>query len=133
MVSLCWHLQVKKRTSSDNSGYGSSVMQYGDLKLSKDALYLYLGTNPANDNFTYVDDNSLRPSSKAVNQRDADLVHFWEKVCTHPSLNRLGLFILWPPHTFYFNSLLPLSQTKCLLNIIVYFFGKKITFDVINC
>lgn len=72
---------VKKRTSSDNSGgYGSSVMQYGDLKLSKDELYVYMGTNPANENFTYVDDNSLRPSSsKAVNQRDADLMHFWEK------------------------------------------------------
>ncbi|KAA8525182.1 hypothetical protein F0562_006954 [Nyssa sinensis] len=70
---------VKKRTSNDNSGYGSHVMQYGDLKLSVDNLFLYMGTNPANDNFTFVDDNSLRPSSKAVNQRDADLLHFWDK------------------------------------------------------
>lgn len=43
---------------------------------------MYMGTNPANDNFTFVDDNSLRlSSSKAVNQRDADLLHFWDKVC----------------------------------------------------
>jgi legumain len=71
---------VKKRTLSDNSGYGSSVMQYGDLKLSNDELYVYIGTNPANDNFTYAEDNSPSPfSSKSVNQRDADLVHFWEK------------------------------------------------------
>ncbi|XP_027180211.1 vacuolar-processing enzyme-like [Coffea eugenioides] len=73
-----YHL-VKKRTSSSNSAYGSHVMQYGDLKLSFEDLFLYMGTNPANDNYTFVDENSLRPSSKAVNQRDADLLHFWDK------------------------------------------------------
>ncbi|XP_057468481.1 vacuolar-processing enzyme-like [Actinidia eriantha] len=70
---------VKRRTANDNSAYGSHVMQYGDLPLSKDNIYLYMGSNPANDNFTYVDDNFLRPPSKAVNQRDADLLHFWHK------------------------------------------------------
>ncbi|CAO2816727.1 unnamed protein product [Amaranthus hypochondriacus] len=71
---------VKKRTANGGSYYGSHVLEFGDRELSKDKLYLYMGTNPANDNFTFVDDNALRPvSSKAVNQRDADLVHFWEK------------------------------------------------------
>lgn len=70
---------VKKRTASENSFYGSHVMQYGDLKISVENLFMYMGTNPANDNFTFVDDNALRPASKAVNQRDADLVHFWDK------------------------------------------------------
>ncbi|OIV96401.1 hypothetical protein TanjilG_09828 [Lupinus angustifolius] len=70
---------VKQRTMNGNSIYGSHVMQYGDIGLSKDHLFLYLGTNPANDNFTFVDENSLRPPSKAVNQRDADLIHFWDK------------------------------------------------------
>lgn len=60
--------------------YGSHVMQYGDIGVSKDNLFLYLGTNSANDNFTFVDKNSLVPPSKAVNQRDADLIHFWDKV-----------------------------------------------------
>lgn len=69
---------VKARTASYNS-YGSHVMQYGDISLSKDSLFMYMGTNPANDNYTFVDVNSLRPSSKAVNQRDADLLHFWDK------------------------------------------------------
>ncbi|KAI3682208.1 hypothetical protein L2E82_50071 [Cichorium intybus] len=75
-----YHL-VKERTSNGNAYYGSHVMQYGDLQLSKDQVYMYLGTNPANDNFTFVDSsNSLRSSpSKAVNQRDADLLHFWHK------------------------------------------------------
>ncbi|XP_024958795.1 vacuolar-processing enzyme-like [Cynara cardunculus var. scolymus] len=73
-----YHL-VKERTSNGNSNYGSHVMQYGDLQLSMDELYLYLGTNPANENLTFVDSSSLRPSSKAVNQRDADLLHFWHK------------------------------------------------------
>ncbi|KAL6985503.1 legumain [Sarracenia purpurea var. burkii] len=70
---------VKTRTANDNSEYGSHVMQYGDLHLNKDNIFLYLGSNPANDNYTYVDDNFLRPPSKAVNQRDADLLHFWDK------------------------------------------------------
>ncbi|XP_044472001.1 vacuolar-processing enzyme-like [Mangifera indica] len=70
---------VKERTANDNSAFGSHVMQYGDIGLSKDNLFLYLGTNPANDNYTFVGENFLRPSSKAVNQRDADLVHFWDK------------------------------------------------------
>ncbi|KNA12578.1 hypothetical protein SOVF_124600 [Spinacia oleracea] len=70
---------VKTRTSS-NPFYSSHVMQYGDTELKTDMLALYMGTNPANENFTYVDDNSLRPSSSnPVNQRDADLIHFWNK------------------------------------------------------
>ncbi|KAJ0601708.1 putative legumain protein [Helianthus annuus] len=73
-----YHL-VKERTSNGNGNYGSHVMQFGDLQLSKEELYLYLGTNPANENFTYINSNSLRSSSKAVNQRDADLLHFWHK------------------------------------------------------
>ncbi|GJY46329.1 vacuolar-processing enzyme-like protein [Tanacetum coccineum] len=73
-----YHL-VKERTSNGNSNYGSHVMQYGDLQLSMDELYLYMGTNPANENFTFIESNSLRPSWKAVNQRDADLLHFWHK------------------------------------------------------
>ncbi|KAL6215341.1 hypothetical protein ACLB2K_014772 [Fragaria x ananassa] len=71
---------VKSRTASDNSPYGSHVMQYGDIPLSKNNLFVYMGTNPANDNYTFMPQNFLRPSSsKAVNQRDADLVHFWHK------------------------------------------------------
>ncbi|CAL5438863.1 unnamed protein product [Camellia sinensis] len=72
---------VKDRTSNDNSAYGSHVMQYGDLGLNADHIFLYMGTNPANDNYTFVDDNVLQPSSrsKAVNQCDADLLHFWHK------------------------------------------------------
>nr|KJB54731.1 hypothetical protein B456_009G046900 [Gossypium raimondii] len=64
---------VKKRTTR------SHVMQYGDIALSKDALFAYFGTNPANDNFTFVDVDSLQPPTAVVNQRDADLVYFLEK------------------------------------------------------
>ncbi|KAM7507562.1 hypothetical protein LguiA_018015 [Lonicera macranthoides] len=71
--------QVKKRTSNGNFQSGSHVMQYGDLKLSTDDLFIYMGSNPANDNYSHVDANSLGLSSKAINQRDADLLHFWHK------------------------------------------------------
>ncbi|XP_010437829.1 PREDICTED: vacuolar-processing enzyme gamma-isozyme [Camelina sativa] len=70
---------VKRRTAPTEYSYGSHVMQYGDVGLSKDLLDLYMGTNPANENFTFVDANSLKPPSRVTNQRDADLVHFWEK------------------------------------------------------
>lgn len=82
---------VKTRTANDNSAYGSHVMQYGDLPLSKNNLFLYVGTNPANDNFTFVAENFVRSSSHAVNQRDADLLHFWTKFRKAPegSLRKL--------------------------------------------
>lgn len=72
---------VKKRTANENSAFGSHVMQYGNLNISTDDLYIYLGTNPVNDNFTFVDVDSisLRKPTKAINQRDADLLHFWYK------------------------------------------------------
>ncbi|VVB09035.1 unnamed protein product [Arabis nemorensis] len=70
---------VKRRTAGSSSSYGSHVMEYGDLGLSTEKLVLYMGTNPANENFTFVDENLLRMSSKVTNQRDADLVHFWDK------------------------------------------------------
>ncbi|XP_020222250.2 vacuolar-processing enzyme [Cajanus cajan] len=78
---------VKDRTLYGDAYYGSHVMQYGDVGFSNDILFLYMGTNPANDNLTFVDENTLRsrsPPSKAVNQRDADLVHFWEKFRKSP-------------------------------------------------
>ncbi|KAK4599134.1 hypothetical protein RGQ29_009269 [Quercus rubra] len=63
---------VKTRTANENSAYGSHVMQYGDIGLSTDNLVWYLGTNPENENSTFVDENSLRPPTKAIN-------HFWDK------------------------------------------------------
>ncbi|XP_047055455.1 vacuolar-processing enzyme gamma-isozyme-like [Lolium rigidum] len=72
---------VKKRAAApeDSYGYGSHVMQYGSLDLNAEHLFLYIGSNPANDNTSFVEDNSLPSLSRAVNQRDADLVYFWQK------------------------------------------------------
>nr|QCG73909.1 alpha vacuolar processing enzyme [Brassica napus] len=72
---------VKMRTAATGSTYGSHVMEFGDIGLlGKEKLVLYLGTNPDNENATFADEISLRPLSGGVtNQRDADLVHFWEK------------------------------------------------------
>ncbi|EPS65165.1 vacuolar processing enzyme-1b, partial [Genlisea aurea] len=76
---------VKKRTANGDSYYGSHVMQYGELKLDLENLFLYLGTDPANDNYTFVEGNSLSTSpSGRVNQRDADLLHFWHKFWKAP-------------------------------------------------
>jgi legumain len=73
--------QVKKRTAAQDSySYGSHVMQYGSLDLNAEHLFSYIGSNPANENTTFVEDNALPSFSRAVNQRDADLVYFWQKV-----------------------------------------------------
>ncbi|KAK1313982.1 hypothetical protein QJS10_CPA06g00933 [Acorus calamus] len=74
-----YHL-VKDRTSNQGSYYyGSHVMQFGDIDLNIEKLFFYIGSNPANDNATFIEDNSLPSPSKAVNQRDADLLYFWNK------------------------------------------------------
>ncbi|OVA08482.1 Peptidase C13 [Macleaya cordata] len=79
---------VKRRTLNENSYPGSHVMQYGDIELSSENLFTYMGTNPANDNYTTTSAkvnslplyNFLLPSfSRPVSQRDADIVHFWHK------------------------------------------------------
>ncbi|KAJ4749898.1 Vacuolar-processing enzyme [Rhynchospora pubera] len=70
---------VKDRTSVHNTfNFGSHVMQYGDLNLNVNNVFMYIGSNPANDDFTFVGDNSLS-FPRSVNQRDADLVYFWQK------------------------------------------------------
>ncbi|KAL6976745.1 legumain [Sarracenia purpurea var. burkii] len=54
-------------------------MKYGNLSLSKKSLHTYLGTNPANDNYTFVRHNSSISIPRAVNQHEADFLHFWHK------------------------------------------------------
>uniref|UniRef100_A0A0D6QUT4 Legumain prodomain domain-containing protein n=1 Tax=Araucaria cunninghamii TaxID=56994 RepID=A0A0D6QUT4_ARACU len=76
------YLTVKERTSNQGSYMGSHVMQYGDIPISKEALSLYVGFDPANANATF--ENSLPNYLKyrdvtVINQRDADLLHLWQK------------------------------------------------------
>lgn len=74
---------VKRRTSNHNTYMtGSHVMQYGNLTISQEELYLYLGFDSANSNASLVLENSLlleRTEAKAINQRDADLLYMWQK------------------------------------------------------
>ncbi|KXG22709.1 vacuolar-processing enzyme [Sorghum bicolor] len=71
---------VKDRTSANGTySLGSHVMEYGDVKgLAAQSLYTFMGTDPANDDGSLL---RLRRSSggAAVNQRDADLVYFWQR------------------------------------------------------
>jgi legumain len=54
-------------------------MQYGDLGLNEQSLYLFMGTDPANDNASFIGNSLPSLRGAAVNQRDADLLHFWHK------------------------------------------------------
>lgn len=78
--------QLVKLRTSDHNTYraGSHVMQYGDIPISKEQLFLYIGSDPANANATFTYDNGFPefPDEKdvrAVNQRDADLLYLWQK------------------------------------------------------
>ena len=76
---------VKGRTSNHNTYMaGSHVMQYGNITISKEQLYLYMGFDSANANAMSALEYGLLPylgkeEGKAVNQRDADLLYFWQK------------------------------------------------------
>lgn len=73
---------VKDRTSAHGTySLGSHVMEYGDVQgLAAQSLYTFMGGN--DDRFGNAT-TSRRPSSSgaapAVNQRDADLVFFWQR------------------------------------------------------
>ncbi|XP_047340027.1 vacuolar-processing enzyme-like [Impatiens glandulifera] len=80
---------VKKRTKSKGTveDPGSNVMQYGKLKINMDTLSTYMGSKPFNRYHTTVNYSSsaLSPSStRNVNQRDADLLHFIYKLRNSP-------------------------------------------------
>ncbi|KAH9306259.1 hypothetical protein KI387_010663, partial [Taxus chinensis] len=76
------YVVVKERTSNQGSYMGSHVMQYGDIPISQESLSFYMGFDPANANATF--ENSLPRYLKDkdptfINQRDADLLHLWQK------------------------------------------------------
>ena len=58
---------------------GSHVMEYGDKTFKDEKLYLYQGFNPANTNIT--NKLFLQAPKAAINQRDADLLFLWRRVC----------------------------------------------------
>ena len=60
-------------------------MQYGDTKIDVEELERYLGFDPVNENVTKPELPellSVTPNNilTHVEQREADLVHFWHKV-----------------------------------------------------
>ena len=57
-------------------------MQYGDIGLSQANFSLYIGANGTNSTFVDPSGDYLWSTSKAIDQRDADLIHFWDKVCS---------------------------------------------------
>nr|POE58871.1 vacuolar-processing enzyme [Quercus suber] len=84
---------VQSRTEKGDgfSHQGSHVMQYGDKKLSNECLYSYMGTNPANDNDNSVEYASSPSTLRVVNQCDANLLYFWNKISIPELANLLLL------------------------------------------
>jgi len=74
-------VQVKYRTSNVKGfGMGSHVMQYGDVNITAEKLYLYQGFDPATVNFP-PHNGRLEAKMEVVNQRDAELFFMWQMVC----------------------------------------------------
>ncbi|XP_028549237.1 vacuolar-processing enzyme-like, partial [Dendrobium catenatum] len=72
---------IRTRTSVHNTyNKGSHVIQYGELGINEENVFMYIGANPNNDNSTFIEDNSLSFTPSVVNQRDADLIYYLHKV-----------------------------------------------------
>ncbi|CAN4099814.1 unnamed protein product [Withania somnifera] len=67
---------IANRTAA-NLTYGSHVMQYGDMVLSVDALFQYMGA--ASKNQSQVSINSKSSSTQNVDQRDTELFYLSSK------------------------------------------------------
>ncbi|KAB1213290.1 Vacuolar-processing enzyme [Morella rubra] len=74
---------VRRRTAAAVLEYSSHVMEYGTRSRRNDSLFSYMGTNPANDNYTSAEDPSPPSTLRVVSQRDADLLHFFNKLRTY--------------------------------------------------
>lgn len=88
--------QVRRRTANSDLDASSHVMQFGNMNQRKNVLFSYVGTNPANANYSYTDINaeSSPPTfSTLVDQRDADLLHLRHKVYKPPSSSFLFYFL----------------------------------------
>ncbi|KAB1217056.1 Vacuolar-processing enzyme [Morella rubra] len=69
---------VKNRTSNfNNYNAGSHVMEYGNMSIKPEKLYLYQGFDPATSNFPPYN-GKLDFPMEVVNQRDAELVFLWQ-------------------------------------------------------
>lgn len=81
------YMIVKSRTSNHNTyKSGSHVLEFGDLKMKPEELDQYLGYDPANENVTgpiflreYLAIRLGGVEERHINQRDADLVHYWHR------------------------------------------------------
>jgi len=64
-------------------------MQYGDIKIDVEELERFLGFDPTNENVTKPELPELFSATPNnilthIEQREADLVHFWHKVKLFP-------------------------------------------------
>ncbi|XP_015084316.1 vacuolar-processing enzyme-like [Solanum pennellii] len=73
--------RIANRTAA-NLTYGSHVMQYGDMVLSVDALFQYMGV--ASINHSHVSMNSYKSSSQNVEQRETELFYWQSKYDNAP-------------------------------------------------
>ncbi|KAJ7570670.1 hypothetical protein O6H91_01G130800 [Diphasiastrum complanatum] len=78
------YFTVRERTSNHNTyRAGSHVMQYGDVQIGTEHVSKYLGFDSSNENVSwpYLGNGHTGFSSgqQGINQRDADLVYFWQK------------------------------------------------------
>ncbi|KAG0456302.1 hypothetical protein HPP92_024090 [Vanilla planifolia] len=72
--------RVRIRTSYYGTyQYGSHVMQFGDLGLGEEKASLYIGSIQSNKNSTFIEGNLLSSTPGIVNQRDAELIYYWNK------------------------------------------------------
>ncbi|VFR01343.1 unnamed protein product [Cuscuta campestris] len=68
----------------DLDGMEDSGIHNWPTKTSHQLHERYIGTNSANDDFAFEDENSLLSPLRVVSQHDAELLHFWYKYLQAP-------------------------------------------------
>ncbi|KAL0908080.1 hypothetical protein M5K25_022550 [Dendrobium thyrsiflorum] len=80
-------IKVKKRTSVDNMyNHGSHIMEYNELHINKKKIFLYIDSNPINDNSTFIEDNSLLFTISVMNKHNTELEKIFKNTPRFPSL-----------------------------------------------
>ncbi|PHT38562.1 Vacuolar-processing enzyme [Capsicum baccatum] len=75
LYSVAW---MEDRTAA-NLTYGSHVMQYGDMELSFDALFQYMGVASKNHTYVSMDSKSFSVYSRNVDQRETEFFYWQSK------------------------------------------------------
>ncbi|KAL0908079.1 hypothetical protein M5K25_022549 [Dendrobium thyrsiflorum] len=99
--------------------YATTASNVVEISLvsTRKKIFLFIDSNPTNDNSIFIEDNSLPFTPSVVNQHNADLVYYWHKFYYSPKesskkldVEKKQLDIITLKFTLVVHNLLPLFR-----------------------